>query len=137
MWQVDIEIVSVVDIVGIDIKPGSYPNSVNLSSNGATPVAILGSDTVDVYDINVDTLMLGTAGVKTVGKADRQLCSFNDVSGDFSAGLEGAPDGFQDLVCHYVTVNIVPEAGGTTAKVMGDFISGGSFEGEDSVNIVP
>lgn len=58
-----------------------------------------------------------------------------DVSGDFSGGLQA--DGFLDLVCHFVTVNIVPEQGGTTAKVMGDFVGGGAFEGIDSVNIVP
>ena len=98
----------------------------------------MGSATLDVYDIDLDTLMLGTAGIKTVGKADKLLCSVRDVSGDFSLGLEGAPGSFLDLVCHFVTVNIVPEAGDTTAKVMGDFkLSIGMFEGTDSVNIVP
>jgi hypothetical protein len=123
--------------VAIDIKPGSFPNSINLGSNGTTPVAILGSATLDVDNIDADTLTLGTAGVKTVGKTDRLLCSVADVSGDFTSGLEGAPDGFLDLVCHFVTVNIVPEAGDAVAKVMGDFIGGGGLEGTDSVNIVP
>jgi hypothetical protein len=123
--------------VAIDIKPGSFPNSINLGSNGTVPVAMLGSVTLNVGDIDVSTLTLGTAGVKTVGKTDRFMCSVYDVSGDFSGGLEGAPDGFLDLVCHFVTVNIVPEEGGTTARVMGDFIAGGGFEGTDSVNIVP
>jgi hypothetical protein len=123
--------------VGIDVKPGSFPNSINLGSDGTTPVAILGSASLNVYDIDVSTLTLGTAGVKTVGKTDRFNCSVSDVSGDFSDGLEGAPDGFPDLVCHFVTLNIVPEAGGTTAKVMGDLIGGFGIEGSDSVNIVP
>ena len=34
-------------IVAIDIKPGSYPNSINLKSNGKVPVAILSSPTFD------------------------------------------------------------------------------------------
>jgi hypothetical protein len=123
--------------VGIDIKPGSFPNSINLGSNGATPVAILGSATLNVDDIDVSTLTLGTAGVKTVGKTDRANCNVSDVSGDFSGGPEGAPDGFPDLVCHFVTLNIVPEAGGTTAKVMGELIGGLAIEGTDSVHIVP
>jgi len=123
--------------VAIDIKPGSFPNSINLGSNGTTPVAIPGSATLDVGDIDADTLTLGTAGVKTVGKTDRLMCSVDDVSGDFTGGLEGKPDGFLDLVCHFVTVNVIPEAGSAVAKVMGDFIGGGGFEGADSVTIVP
>lgn len=123
--------------VGIDIKPGSFPNSINLGSGGTTPVAILGSATLNVADIDVGTLTLGTAGVKTVGKTDRFNCGVSDVSGDFSGGLEGAPDGFPDLVCHFVTLNIVPEAGGTTAKMMGDLIGGFGIDGTDSVKIVP
>jgi hypothetical protein len=123
--------------VAIDIKPGSFPNDINLGSSGATPVAILGSSTLDVATIDVNTLTLGTAGVKTVGKTDRYMCVVSDVSGDFSASQAGAPDGRPDLVCHFLTMSVVPETGGTTARVMGNFIGGGAFEGTDSVNIVP
>ncbi len=124
--------------VGIDIKPGSFPNSINLSSGGATPVAILGDGILDLMNIDLDTLTFGSNGIKTVGRKDHQLCSFEDVSGDFvTMGLEGFPDGELDLVCHFVTYNIVPELGDTQVKISGDFMSGGSFEGSDSVNIVP
>ena len=126
--------------VEIDIKPGSFPNSINLGSGGATPVAILGSVSLNVNEIDTITLSLGTSGVKTVGKKVKQLCSVVDVSGDFSFGLEGAPDGYDDLVCHFVTISIVPEAGNTTAKLSGNFLAvfgGGAIEGTDSVNIVP
>ncbi len=88
-------------------------------SGGATPVAVLGSASLDVNDIDVNTLTLGTAGIKTVGKTDRFSCSVEDVSGDFSLGLESASDGFLDLVCKFVTFNIVPESGDTEAKVSG------------------
>ena len=131
---------TVTEQVNIDIHPGSFPNSINLDSGGVTPVAILGSACLDVNDIGVTILTLGTAGIKTVGKTDRLLCSVEDVSGDFSGGLDGAPDGFLDLVCKFVTVGIVPEAGDTEAKLSGNFLAsagGGSFEGSDSVNIVP
>lgn len=126
--------------IDIDIKPGSFPNSINLGSGGATPVAILGSATLDVNDIDRDTLTLGTSGIKTVGKKDRQLCSIDDVSGDFTGGLEGAPDGFADLVCHFITVDVVPEAGDTEAKLSGNLLAtagGTPIEGSDFVNIVP
>ncbi len=123
--------------VDIDIKPGSFPNSINLGSGGTTPVAILGSASLNVNDIDPDTLTLGTAGVKTVGKTDRTLCSVADVSGDFSAGPEGAPDGFLDLVCHFITMDIVPEEGATTATISGELNDGAVIEGVDSVNVVP
>ena len=124
-------------IVDIDIKPGSFPNSINLGSGGGTPVAILGSASLDVNDIDTSTLVLGTSGVKTVGKTSRELCSVVDVSGDFTSGPEGAPDSFDDLVCHFVTMGMVPEAGNTQATLSGSLNDSTPFEGTDSVNIVP
>jgi hypothetical protein len=126
--------------VEIDIKPGSDPNSINLGSGGTVAVAVLGSASLNVNDIDPDTLTLGTAGVKTVGKTARTLCSVADVSGDFSAGPEGAPDGFPDLVCHFITMDIAPEAGDTTATISGNLLAaagGAAIEGTDSVNIIP
>ena len=123
--------------VGIDIKPGSFPNSINLRSRGATPAAILGSDDLDVNDIDADTLTLATAGVKTVGRPDNPLlCSVEDVSGDFSSGREGWPDGIDDLVCHFTTYQIVPEGGDTEATLSGELNDGTPIEGTDSVRIV-
>ncbi len=43
----------------VDIKPGSFPNSVNLNSNGVLPVAILGTADFDVNDVYVDSLLFG------------------------------------------------------------------------------
>ena len=123
--------------VNIDIKPGSFPNSINLESNGATPVAILGSPNLDVNDVNPETLSLGSAGVKTVGKKNKTLCSIDDVSGDFTLSQEGDPDGYLDLICHFTTISIVPEVGNTTSTLKGEYFDGTLFEGTDSINIVP
>ncbi|MDX1694948.1 MAG: hypothetical protein R3208_14370 [Ketobacteraceae bacterium] len=133
---VDTELLPVV-VVDVDIKPGSYPNSINLSSGGSTPVAILGSPELDVNRINTDSLTLGTSGVKTVGKKNKSLCSIEDVSGDFSQSNEGAPDGHLDLVCQFITIEVVPEDGNTIATVNGNFYDGTALEGADTVNIVP
>ena len=114
--------------VGIDIKPGSDPNSINLCSNGAVPVAILGSETFDVFDVDTETLRFSEATVKVVGKKDpHSLCSYEDVNDDW----------IDDLVCHFVTTDIAAIHGdSTSATVNGELFDGTPIEGSDSVNIV-
>ena len=69
--------------VAFDIKPNSDPNTINLCSGGAVPVAILGSDTFNANDINTDTLRFAEAAVKVVDKKDpHTLCSLEDVNDD-------------------------------------------------------
>ena len=121
-------ITSLVRNVTIDIKPGSDPNSINLCSMGVIPVAILSSATFDVStitDAEIAVLRLGDANVKMVGKAaDRSLCSIKDVN----------DDGFDDLVCKFLTVELVETDATVELTVFGE--NGGvAFEGTDSVNI--
>jgi hypothetical protein len=115
-------------IVGVDIKPGSDTNSINLCSNGGVPVAILGSDVFYVSDIYTDSLRFSGAEVKVVGKKDpRSLCSFEDVNND----------GYNDLVCHFVTMDIGSIDGSSTeARLVGTLYDTSKFEGSDTVNIV-
>lgn len=90
----------------INIKKGSNPNSINTCSGGTTPVTIWGSDTFDVNKVNLDQLSLASAMVKTVGKADKTLCSFGDEGSKDDAQFDSwntTPDGFVDLTCHFVT----------------------------------
>jgi hypothetical protein len=113
--------------VGIDIKPGSDPNSINLCSAGAVPVAILGSGTFDVHEVDTATLRFADAGVKVVGKKDKELCSYEDANGD----------GIDDLICHFVTMDISAIDGASlSATVNGTLIDGTEIDGMDSVNIV-
>ena len=132
----------VIELVNIDIHPGSFPNSINSCSKGAIPIAILGSASLDVTDIDPDTLAFAGAGIKMVGKTGRLLCSVEDVSGPppGPGGADdpsGVPDGFSDLVCHFVTVDLAAiSPGDTSASVQGAFLSGGAFVGTDSINIV-
>ena len=49
----------------IDIKPGSCPNPVNIDQKGLTPVAIVGSNTLDVRNLALDSIRLeGVAPIR-------------------------------------------------------------------------
>lgn len=116
----------------IDIKPGSYPNSINLGSNGVIPVAILSTADFDATLIPANTVFLAGAGVAVRGKGKNTLAHQEDVN----------DDGFMDLV---VKVEIENLDSGT-------FQNGGAFlqiretsnptspiidEGWDEITIVP
>jgi hypothetical protein len=111
----------------IDIKPGSFPNSINLSSAGVVPVAILSSATFDATQVDPATVSLAGAAVKLIGKGNRYSCSAEDVNGD----------GRLDVVCHVVTAQFMIEPGGSVAVLAAKTFSGQAIRGEDSINIVP
>ena len=124
--------------VAIDIKPGGYPNSLNIDGNGVIPVAVLGTDSFDVAQIDVSTLDFAGLEVKANQKGKVQ-CAIEDVSGDFT-NPEGAPDGYMDLVCQFVDNpdRWTPDEG--TATLTGQLSSGHGgtpISGNDEFRLVP
>ena len=113
--------------VSIDIKPGSYPNSINLGSNGNVPTAILSSATFDATTVDPETVTLADAKVRVVGKKSKLQATVEDVNGD----------GLKDLLVHIDTNGLQLTAGDTEAVLKGLTDNGEPIVGKDTIRIVP
>jgi hypothetical protein len=112
--------------VAIDIKPGEYPNTINLGSNGVVAVAILSSASFDATTVDPLTVKLAGASVQLKGNGT-PVTSIRDVDGD----------GLMDLVVHVETEALELSEEDTQANLVAYTFSGLGVTGTDSVRIVP
>jgi len=119
-----LDIIECVVTVDIDIKPGSYPNAINLKSRGTVPVAILSTPSFDAPSaVDVGSLTFGRTG----NEMSLAFCGEpEDVNGD----------GLSDLVCHFYTQKTGFQSGDTQGTLKGT-AAGTPIIGIDSVRIVP
>jgi len=105
--------------VDIDIRPGDFPNSINLKSKGNVPVAILSSPTFDAATVDRGTVEFAGAPALPIGGSPEDVNS----------------DGLIDMVLHFKTqdFNLQPED--IEACLTGMTFSGQEFKGCDSVRI--
>lgn len=113
--------------VDIDIKPGSYPKSINLGSHGNVPVAILSSAEFDATTVDPTTVTLANAAVKLKGKVT-PMASSEDVNGD----------GLLDLVVH-VTTDTLDLTDSDEEAILKGKVFGGTpvVVGSDTIRVVP
>jgi len=105
--------------VTIAIKPGQFPNSINLGSEGVIPVAILTDDSFDAALVRSDTVRFaGTLPMR-------------------SATADVDDDGDADLVLHFAGQETSISPGDTEACLQGKTVSGEAFTGCDSIRTVP
>ena len=110
----------------IDIQPGSESNCLNINGHGVIPVAILGSESIDVSGVDVDSLAFAGLEVRIRG---------NNAP---SCGLENVNDDeFLDLVCHFEDEASTWTPGNGVATLAGQMLDDTLFTGTDSVCVVP
>jgi hypothetical protein len=128
--------------VEIDIKPGSYPSSINLRSKGVTPVAIHTTPDFDATTVDLSTVQLNllVAPLKWESYDCDELP--NPLYGDplFPDEPEMIGDGDIDLVLYFDTQELAltgaVEVGDEWAILTGKTTDGTPIEGMGDVNIV-
>lgn len=111
--------------VGIDIKPSTSENIINIKNKGKIPVAILSSLTFDApSEIDKTSLTFGHTG----NEVSFALCDTEapDVNGD----------GLLDLVCHFYTSLTGFQVGDTEGFLKALTVEGVPIEGSDAVRIL-
>lgn len=112
----------------IDIKPGSDPNVINLKNNGLVPVALFGSELLDVHNVDTATVTLGKLHHHESGVPSIKF-HIEDVN----------LDGIADLVFFFATNNLraVLDASDSAVCLHGNLVDGAHFCGHDAVRILP
>jgi hypothetical protein len=112
-------------LVMIDIKPGSFPNSINLDRRGVIPVGILSEADFDATDIIPQTACFGDAedALQRDCTMEKKKIHPEDANGD----------GLTDAVLHFATSETGIEFGETEACITAELTDGRFIIGCDSV----
>lgn len=105
--------------VTVDIKPGSDPNAINPRNQGVVPVAILGSVTFDINQVDQPSVRLGPGQA-----APRKGVGHNE---------DVNRDGYMDLVFQFPTQDIGLRCEDTALFLTGRLRDGRAIAGADSV----
>lgn len=113
-----------IDWVPPDVKPRSFPSSINIKKDGLVPAAILSTAEFDaVAQVDQTSLTFGATGL------EQSLVRCG------SPGEDVNDDGRADLVCQFDTTKTGLTCGMTTATLMGRTVDGRRFEGQDDIKL--
>jgi hypothetical protein len=111
--------------VTVDIKPGAFPNTINLASNGTVPVAVVSTVEFDAATVDPRTVTLAGAPVRRHGNG-APMASLEDANGD----------GLLDLVVHVEAGSLQIPPGATEAVLKGNTYDGAAIQGTDSIEVI-
>jgi uncharacterized repeat protein (TIGR01451 family) len=146
--EVNLEIECVVP-VKINIKPGSFPNSINLSNMGVIPVGVL---TTEAGEYGLPLAFDATSIDPLSVRFGPEEAVWDETGGAFEAHNRGhiedtfeldevTKDGDDDMVLHFRTQETGIASDDTEACVKGEFVAEDDsvfeFFGCDSIRIVP
>jgi len=140
--RVDVE--EVVSIsVPVDIKPRGCRNPLNVKAKGVLPVAILGTSSFDVTQVDVTTVQLEGVRLLRSSLADvaTPFVPFTGKADAFDCTAEG-PDGVLDLTLKFDSQAVVAALGPVTdgevrvLQLTGNLLDGTAIVGEDVVVIL-
>lgn len=106
----------------VDIKPGSWPNSIRPATRGVIPVAILTTSAFDATSVNGATVLFGRTG----SEAAPSHVALEDVDGD----------GDFDMILQFRISDTGVRCGDTVMTVTGLTITGRAFQGSDAIRTV-
>jgi hypothetical protein len=104
----------------IDIKPGRFPNSIDLRKSGNVPVAVMSSPTFDATTIDPSTVKFAGAPALSIGGRPRDVNH----------------DGRPDKVFRFNTEALQLTTEDTQACLSGETVTGVKFRGCDSVRVI-
>jgi hypothetical protein len=105
--------------VEIDIKPGSFPNSINPKSKGVIPVVILSTPTFNATTVDPLSVKFGLNNAVETHRRGH----IEDVD----------HDGDLDMMLHFSTQEAGIQCGATQASLTGQTISGQAITGTDAI----
>jgi hypothetical protein len=129
--------------VAADIKPGGCPNTINVGSKGVLPVAILGTDNLNVEDIDPQSVTL--AGVSPLRWSHEDVGTpYMPLTGKTEANQCNAlgADGYTDLALKFDTQAVAAALGTVNdgdvlvLHLTGTLRNGTPVSGEDVVTII-
>jgi hypothetical protein len=112
--------------IEIDIKPGSETNEIPIKTERVFPIAIFGSEKLDITRLNPRTIRVTAADKKLVGRADTRTCLRKDLNGDSR----------DDLICDVKTVAFRLEPGELLVTLVAETYEHQSLKGTGTIRIV-
>jgi hypothetical protein len=133
-----IEPIPVPVTIAVDVKPKSCPNSLNSNSNGALPIAILGTAYFDVREIDVLSIRLNCVSPIRSAYEDVTAPDENETDPCDCNTLDG--EGYEDLVLKFdkqeiLTLEVVGDGDIIPLNITGELTDGTKIKGSDCVLI--